>query len=330
MKIILDVMGADKGPAEAVRGAADAAASRGDLEILLAGNENAVEEALSACGKEVRSRLHVLHAADVITMDDDPVKAVRSKPDASMLLALRMLRDGEADAAVSAGNTGALVTASTLIVRRAPDVRRAALGAVVPTAGKTCLLTDAGANAECSAEMLLQFAVLGSDYARRILGRKEPSVGLLNIGTESHKGTQTVREAHAMLAEADRAGRIRFAGNVEGRDIAAGQTDVIVCDGFTGNVALKTYEGLGITFAAKLKHIFFDTVPRRIGALPFAADLLEMKRGMDYRETGGAPILGLRKPVIKAHGSSDARAFCTALEVAARAAETAADAAELP
>lgn len=232
-----------------------------------------------------------------------------------MVVALRALADGEGDALVSSGNTGALLTGATLIVKRLPGVRRGAIGTVIPTGNGRSLLIDSGANAECTPEYLLQFAHMGSAYMAGTQGIDNPRVGLLNNGTEEHKGASLQKETHQLLKVEK---GINFIGNVEGRDIASGGADVFVCDGFTGNLVLKTYEGVGLYFSKVLKTMFKRNILTMLAALLFKKDIRELKSRMDYREVGGAPILGVQKPVIKAHGSSDARAFETAMGQAIR------------
>ena len=313
MKIILDAMSGDLGPRPVVEAAAKVVAER-HVEILLVGQTAAIEQAISELGVS-RDGLTIKEASDILTMEDDPTSAIRSKKDSSMVVALRALADGEGDALVSSGNTGALLTGATLIVKRLPGVRRGAIGTVIPTGNGRSLLIDSGANAECTPEYLLQFAHMGSAYMAGTQGIDNPRVGLLNNGTEEHKGASLQKETHQLLKVEK---GINFIGNVEGRDIASGGADVFVCDGFTGNLVLKTYEGVGLYFSKVLKTMFKRNILTMLAALLFKKDIRELKSRMDYREVGGAPILGVQKPVIKAHGSSDARAFETAMGQAIR------------
>ncbi|MBR6748478.1 MAG: phosphate acyltransferase PlsX [Clostridia bacterium] len=313
MKIILDAMSGDLGPLPVVEAAAKVIAEK-HIEVMLVGKPDAIEKAIAEAGV-ARDGISIKEASDVITMEDDPTSSIRSKKDSSMVVALKALSEGEGDALVSAGNTGALLTGATLIVKRLPGVRRGAIGTVIPTGEGRSLLIDSGANAECTPEYLVQFAHMGTAYMAGTQGIEKPRVGLLNNGTEEHKGAPLQKETHQLLkAEAG----IHFIGNVEGRDLAAGAADVFVCDGFTGNLVLKTYEGVGMYFSKVLKTMFKRNVLTMLAALMFKKDIKDLKSRMDYREVGGAPILGINKPVIKAHGSSDARAFETAMGQAIR------------
>jgi len=314
MKIILDCMGSDLGVSATVGGAVEAVRTHG-VEVMLVGDSAAIREVLT---KEnfPRDGLTILDAQDVITMEDDPVYAVRNKKSASMIVALQALADGEGDAIVSAGNTGALLTAATLILKRFPGTRRGALCAVLPSGDSRAILIDCGANVECTSEMLVQFAHMGSAFVAGVMGVESPRVGLINNGTEYKKGTPLQVETYQLLKAAGEAGQLNFIGNVEGREVPGGGADVFVADGFTGNVVLKTYEGAGLLFARLFKELLMSNTRTKLAALSIKRELGEMKKRMDYKEIGGAPILGVRKPVIKAHGSSDAHAFASAIDQA--------------
>ena len=309
MKIIVDAMGGDNAPLEIVRGALDANRKHG-VEIILVGRTAEILKAVEACGgKSLPAGVEIKDATEVVEIADDPAMAFKLKPDSSLTVGLKLLRDGAGDAFVSAGSTGALLSGATLVVKRIRGIRRAAMGPQIPTAAGRMVLCDCGANAECTPEYLLQFAYLGSYYAQRVMGIEQPRVGLLNIGAEEEKGDALRHETCALLKEADEAGRIRFVGNVEANDAMMGAVDVAVTDGFTGNVMLKTMEGLGKFLLKELKGVFLSSAKTKIGALLVKNDLGQLKKLMDPSEVGGTPFLGIQKPVIKAHGGSDARAI---------------------
>ena len=309
MKIIVDAMGGDNAPLEIVRGALDANRNHG-VEIILVGRTAEVLKAVEACGqKSLPAGVEIKDAKEVVEIADDPAMAFKQKPDSSLTVGLNLLKDGAGDAFVSAGSTGALLSGATLVVKRIRGIRRAAMGPQIPTAGGRAVLCDCGANAECTPEYLLQFAYLGSYYAQRVMGIEKPRVGLLNIGAEEEKGDTLRHEAFALLKEAGDAGRICFIGNVEANDAMLGAADVIVTDGFTGNVVLKSMEGLGKFILKELKAVFLSSAKTKLAAGLVKGDLGRMKKLMDPSEVGGTPFLGIQKPVIKAHGSSDARAI---------------------
>lgn len=318
MKIIIDAMGGDNAPGEIVRGAIQGQQAQ-DADVLLVGREAEVRRCLAEYGGADNPRITVADAPDVIDMHDDPSTAVRRKPAASMTVALDLLRRGAGDAVVSAGNTGALLTGATLLIRRIRGIRRAAIAPVLPNGGKGTLLMDCGANVECTPEYLLQFGYMGSFYARTVMGIPNPRVGLLSNGTEETKGTELCKAARALLAEAGAAGRIDFIGNVESSDAFTGAVDVMVTDGFTGNILLKTVEGTGKFMLQNLKA---SLVPA-LKSLPEAKTALSALEGLrklfDPREVGGSPFLGISRPVIKAHGNSDALAIANAVRQAALA-----------
>ena len=238
-----------------------------------------------------------------------PASSNKQKPDSSLTVGLNLLKDGAGDAFVSAGSTGALLSGATLVVKRIRGIRRAAMGPQIPTAGGRAVLCDCGANAECTPQYLLQFAYLGSYYAQRVMGIEKPRVGLLNIGAEEEKGDTLRHETYALLKEAGEAGRIHFIGNVEANEAMMGTADVIVTDGFTGNVMLKTMEGVGKFLLKSLKEMFLSSTKTKLAAGLVKGDLGQMKKLLDPSEVGGTPFLGIQKPVIKAHGGSNARAI---------------------
>ena len=312
MKIIVDAMGGDNAPGEIVKGAVRAQRELG-VEIVLVGRKEAVEECLRA---ENCTDISVIDAREVITMEDDPSTATRRKKDASMTVGLNQLRDGAADAMVSAGSTGALLTGATLIVKRIRGIRRAALAPVLPAGKNGVMLIDCGANAECTPEYLLQFAFMGSFYAKKIMGCAEPRVGLLNVGTEDTKGDELRHETFALLKEADAEGRIRFIGNVEGTGVFDGSVDVVVSDGFTGNVLLKAAEGVIKYMMKSLKGVFYASPVNKLAAAVLKKDLKKMAKSMDVNEVGGTALIGISKPVVKAHGSSNAASIFAAIRQA--------------
>ena len=322
MKIIIDAMGGDNAPLEIVRGALQAAKARQGLEIVLVGREAEVKAAAAQCGAAaLPERVTIVNAAEVIDMHDDPATAFKVKKDSSMTVGLNLLKDGQGDAFVSAGSTGALLSAGTLLVKRVKGIRRAAMAPLVPTAGRGVVLVDCGANAECTVEYLVQFAYLGSFYASRALGLDKPRVGLLNIGTEDSKGDKLRLETYQVLKEAGEAGRLNFIGNIEAKEAVKGGCDVVVADGFSGNVMLKTIEGVGSFLGKEIKSMFKKNPLTMLSALMVKGGLDAFKERLNPDTVGGTPLLGLRKPVIKAHGSSGAKAIENAIYQAVTAAE---------
>jgi len=322
LKIIIDAMGGDNAPLEIVRGALNAAKARPGLEIALVGREDDIRRAAAQCGAAaLPDGVTVVGASEVITMHDDPATAFKVKKDSSMTVGLNLLKAGGGDAFVSAGSTGALLSAGTLLVKRVRGIRRAALAPLVPTAGKGLVLIDCGANAECTAEYLVQFAYLGSFYASKALGMDRPRVGLLNIGTEDSKGDALRQETYRALKEAGEAGHLHFIGNIEAKDAVKGGCDVVVTDGFSGNVMLKTIEGTGSFLGRELKGMFMKNLGTKLAALLVKDGLAAFKERLNPDTIGGTPLLGLQKPVIKAHGASGARAIENAVYQAAAAAE---------
>ena len=313
MKIIVDAMGGDNAPQAAVQGALEAHKEYGS-DVILVGRMAEILKAVEASGeKNLPAGVEIRDASEVVEISDDPATAFKRKKDSSLTVGLYLLRDGEGDAFVSAGSTGALLAGATLVVKRIRGIRRAAMGPVLPTAEGRMLLCDCGANAECTPEYLLQFAYLGSYYAKRVLGVEQPRVALLNIGAESEKGDRLRQETHALLTEAAGAGRIRFVGNLEAGDAMLGGADVLVADGFTGNVMLKSLEGTSKFLLKALKTMFLSSAKTKLAAGLVKGNLADMKKLLDPSEVGGTPFLGISKPVIKAHGSSDARAIRNAI-----------------
>ena len=316
MKIIVDAMGGDNAPASNVRGALRAVKELG-AEVILVGRGEDILAVLAEDGiKDLPAGIEIAHASEVVEICDNPATAFKEKKDSSLTVGLNLLKEGKGDAFVSAGSTGALLSAATLLVKRVKGIRRAAMCPVVPTAKGGALLIDCGATAECTPEYLLQFAFMGSYYAERVIGRPEPRVGLLNIGAEESKGTDLQRETWKLLKKADAEGRINFAGNVEGKEAVLGAVDVIVTDGYSGNIFLKTMEGAGSFLAGELKKMFMKSITTKLAALLVKDGIKDFKRMMDSREVGGTALVGISKPVIKAHGSSDAYAIRNAIRQA--------------
>ena len=321
MRILVDAMGGDHAPSQIVLGACDAVKSL-KVEVVLVGRGEQILQALKDAGiQDLPKGIEIANADDVVDMHDDPATVIKKRPESSMIVGLKMLAAGEGDAFVSAGSTGALLTAATLLVKRIKGIRRAAMGPVMPTATGSCILIDCGANAECTPEFLLQFAHMGSIYARTVLGKDAPTVGLLNIGTEDTKGGELQKAAYALLQAEKEKGALNFIGNIEARDVPLGGADVVVTDGFSGNILLKSVEGTAKFMAGMMKQMFKKNILTMIAALFCKGGINEFKKKMDYRETGGTIFIGIRKPVVKAHGSSDRRAIECAIRQAAFAAE---------
>ena len=310
MRIAVDAHGGDNAPLEIIKGCHMAVKEFG-VEITLVGREDEITEIMKNEGID-KNEFEIVHTDVLLTMEDEPTSVIREKKDSSMAVAFSLLKEGKCDAFVSAGNSGAILVGATMIVKRIKGVKRAALAAVFPSETGPLMVTDLGANVECKAEYIVQFAMLASEYMKNMFGIENPRVGLLNNGTEEHKGTPLQQEAHKLLCEAD----VNFKGNVEGRDVAFGGCDVIVTDGFSGNIMLKTYEGIGKMISANVKGMFKKNLLTKIGALFVYKELGAFKKKLDYKEYGGAPLLGISKPVIKAHGSSDAKAFKNAIRQA--------------
>lgn len=303
MRIILDGMGGDNAPMEIVKGAVEAS-SLIDHEIVIVGKEDEINAELAKY-KYDSSKISVVHASEVIENDDAPVRAIRRKKDSSMVVGINMVKNGEGDLFVSAGNTGALMAGGLFLLGRIQGIDRPALGSVYPIlGGEPSLLMDAGANAECKPSNLLEFAMMGDIYMEKVIGRDKPRIGLVNLGVEETKGSTLTKAAHELLAKS----HVNFVGNVEAREIPFGVCDVIVCDGFVGNVILKLTEGFALSVLGQLKKRFTDGMKAKMGAMLLMDKIKDLKGEFDYTEYGGAPILGVKGPMIKMHGSSDANA----------------------
>lgn len=321
MKIILDAMGGDLAPAAFISGAFRAAKEL-SAEIILVGQGEVILEQMTKLGySDLPKGVEIANADDVVTMHDDPSSVVHTRKNSSMVQGLKMLADGAGDAFISAGNTGALLTAATLIVKRIKGIRRAAFGPTVPTKSGNAVIIDAGANVECTPEFLLQFGCVGSLFAKKTFSMDTPRVALLNNGAEESKGDDLHKQAYALLKEAGEHGTINFIGNIEARDVPLGGADVVVCDGFSGNVLLKSIEGTAMFMGSLMKKMFMKNIFTKIGAL-LCNKGEDIKKMMDYREIGGTMLLGITKPVIKAHGSSDEVAVFGAIRQAIRAVES--------
>lgn len=315
MRIIIDAMGGDNAPLAPLQGAADAVKELG-VEIIAVGDEQLL--AATAAQNNINlTGITLCHASQVIGMEEHATEAIRRKKDSSLVVGLQLLAKGEGDAIVSAGSTGALLAGATFIVKRIKGIKRAALGTMMPGVQKPWMLLDSGANVECRPEMLVQFAVMGSAYQEKVMGLQSPSVALVNNGTEDTKGTELQLQAYPLLQNSG----LNFTGNIEARDIPSGVADVVVCDGFTGNVVLKLTEGVAKMMSGMLKDMLMKSAKTKIAALMLKGGLKEFKARMDYSEYGGAPFLGIQKPVIKAHGSSNAKAIKNAIRQAKICAE---------
>lgn len=310
MRIAIDAMGGDNAPVSTIKGSVDALKLI-KSDIVLIGRENIIKTELEKVTNDF-SRIEIINAEEIITNEDKPVEAIKRKKDSSLVVACEGLRKGEFDALVSAGNTGALLAGGLLKVGRIKGIDRPALAPVYPTSKGFSILIDAGANVDCKARNLMEFGIMGSVYIERVLGVKSPRVGVVNIGAEKGKGNKLVNEAYALLEESN----LNFIGNVEARELPDGACDVIVCDGFVGNVILKLSEGVAKTMSGMLKDAFYKSTLTKLGALLVKGELKTFKKRMDYTEYGGAPLLGVKKPVIKAHGSSNAKAFMNAIKYA--------------
>jgi len=315
MRIVIDAMGGDEAPAVEVEGAVEALRG-GDVktELILVGDEPRVRQELQRLGVAPGPRLRIEHAPERIEMGEDPARQVRRKKGSSISVAMRLLKERAADGLVSAGNTGAVVASSLLQLGRIRGVRRPAIATFLPTPTGGAIILDVGANSDCTPQNLVQFGVMGEIYARRVLGRKNPKVGLLNIGEESTKGNKLVQTSYPLLA----ASGLNFVGNVEGRDVFRGAADVVVCDGFVGNVVLKFSESVIHLLTSLIREQIGDDLRNRLGALLMKPVFRSLSQQLDYAEYGGAPMLGIDGVVIIAHGSSSPKAIKNAIFVAAR------------
>lgn len=309
MKIIVDAFGGDNAPLEIIKGCALAVEDLG-IEVILTGDKNIIKKTAIENGISLNN-IRVVHTDVVISPDDDASAVVKEKKNSSMGMGFQLLNSGEGDAFVSAGNSGALVMGSSLIIKRIKGVKRPAFAPVMPKAQGCFMLVDGGANNEVRPDMLQQFAIMGSIYMNKVMGIDNPRVGLANVGTEEHKGGSLQQEAFELL----KATPINFIGNVEGRDIPADGCDVLVTDGFNGNLILKTYEGVAMELMSKVKSVFMKNVKNKIAAAMIMSDLKKLAKEMDYNEYGGAAIMGVNKPVFKAHGSSKAKTIKSALRL---------------
>lgn len=307
MKIIVDGMGGDNSPIEIVKGSVDAVIEYG-IDIIIVGDQIRITEELSKYNYP-KEKIEIMNSSQIINNEDDPALAIRRKKDSSMVVGLRALDNGLGDGFLSAGSTGALLAGGLFIIKRIEGIDRAALASLYPHINGLSLLVDAGANVDCKPEYLKQFGVMGSIYMEHVMDINKPKVGLVNIGTEEGKGNTLTKEAYELLKNSP----INFIGNIEARQLPTGAADVIICDGFVGNVILKLTEGMAISIFAYLKEIFLRNIGTKLGAMLLKPGLKELKGKMDYREYGGAPLLGTRKPIVKAHGSSDALAIKNAI-----------------
>lgn len=307
MKIIVDAFGGDNAPLAVIKGAADAV-SEYSVDIILTGNKDIIAKTAEENGISLNG-IEIAHTTEVMDMHDQPTEIIRSKKNTSLGLGLTMLSEDKGDAFVSAGSTGAIVAGGTFIVKRLKGVKRAAIGTVLPTRNKNVLLMDCGANADCRPEMIAQFGVMASSYMEKVMGIKNPEIALLNIGTEDTKGGELQLQSYKLLKESP----INFVGNIESRDLPAAKCDAVVTDGFTGNIALKLYEGVAMNMMSMLKDIFKSSMKTKLAAAMVMSGLRGMKEKMDSSKVGGAVLLGVKKPVIKAHGNSNSEAIKNAI-----------------
>lgn len=308
-KIAVDAFGGDYAPEQIVEGALLAAELDG-ISSILTGDENRLSSLVK--GRAGSELIEIVHAPEIIQMDESPVEAVRGKKESSLVKAAELVRQDRAQALVSAGNTGATMAASLFVIRRIKGVERPAITSLMPTQSGVALIVDAGANVDCRPSHLVQFAQMGSIYAEQVLKVQKPRVGLLNLGHEPGKGNQLVQEVYPLLEETS----LNFVGNIEGREVTGGSIDVVVCDGFVGNIVLKFAEGLGDSLFGMMKEEFMSTLPSKLGALLLKPGLKRIKKKVDYTEYGGAPLLGVDGVVIIAHGGSNAKAIYNAIRVA--------------
>lgn len=311
MRVVLDAYGGDNAPLEIVKGAALASQELG-VDITLTGNKSEIQQIIDDNKLKFKASLDIIHTDDVISMHDDPTTLLKAHKESSMALAFKELAEDRADAFVSAGSTGAVVVGGTLIIKRIKGIKRPALAGLIPSPKGHYMLMDMGANAECRPEMLQQFGIMASAYLNCVEGIENPSVALLNIGTEDTKGSELQKEAYQLLKNSP----INFVGNIESREMPKGVCDAVITDGFTGNIALKLIEGTATTFFKLIKNVLYKNIFNKLAALVIKKDLYSIKSMMDSSEVGGAPLLGVKKPVIKAHGSSDAKAIKNAVKQA--------------
>ena len=308
-RVALDAMGGDNAPGEMIKGAVEAVQKRKDIKILLTGREEVLRQGLSAYTYH-REQIEIVNASEVIETAEPPVAAIRSKKDSSIVVALKLVKRGEADAFVSAGNSGAVLAGGQILVGKIKGVERAPLAPLIPTAKGAALLIDCGANVDARPSHLVQFAQMGSIYMEHIVGRKNPKVGIVNIGAEEEKGNALVKETFPLLKACR---NINFVGSVEARDIPSGAVDVVVCEAFVGNVILKLYEGVGGTLIRKVKDGMMTSLRSKVGALLVKPALKATLKDFDASEYGGAPLLGLKGLVVKTHGNSTSTEVCTSI-----------------
>lgn len=309
MKIIVDAFGGDYAPLEIIKGCVDSV-NEYKVNIILTGNEKIIREVADNNNLSLNN-IEIVNCTQTITMDDSADSVLKTKKDSSMAVGLRLLNEDKGQAFISAGNSGALCMGATLGIKRIKGIKRPAFSPVLPSENGFFMLMDGGANIDCRPEMLYQFAVMGSVYMEKVMGVNKPKIGLANVGTESHKGNELYQTTYELLLNSN----LNFTGNIEGRNIPKGVCDVVVCDGFTGNLILKTYEGVAITLMKQIKHMFADSVKGKLAASLVMKDLKFMKAHFDYNAYGGAPILGTSKPVFKAHGDSKARTIKNAIRL---------------
>ena len=317
MRVVVDAFGGDNAPLEIIKGAS-LASNELKTEITLTGKETVIRKIIIDNALKFYGELKIVNTDDVISMHDEPTSLTRAHKNSSMALAFKELAEGKADAFVSAGSTGAVVVGGTLIVKRIKGVKRPALAGMIPSPNGHYMLMDMGANADCRPEMLCQFGIMADVYLKNVEGIKNPKIGLLNIGTEDTKGGELQKEAYKLLSKAP----ISFAGNIEARERPKGVCDAVITDGFTGNIALKLIEGTASTFFSLIKKVFYKSLTNKLAALVVKKDLGGLKKMMDSTEVGGAPLLGVKGTVIKAHGNSDAKAFKNAIRQAVKYTET--------
>ncbi len=310
MNIIVDAFGGDNAPLEVIKGCKIAEENLG-TNIILTGDEEIIKKTAGENDIDI-SRMDIIHADGVFDIHDKPTTILKSGKNTSLAVGLKALSEGKGNAFLSAGSTGALVAGASFIVKRIKGIKRAALAPVLPTEKGRLMLIDGGANIDCTSDMLVQFAIMASAYMEKVKGIKKPRVGLINVGAEDTKGRELELEAYKLLSEAP----VNFCGNLEAREMPKGNFDVAVTDGFTGNVALKLYEGMGAFIGNKMKDIFSGGIKSKLSALMVLGKIKALRKQMDYTEEGGAVLMGVSKPVIKAHGSSDAKAFYNAIRQA--------------
>ncbi len=318
MRVILDGMGGDSAPIEIISGAVLAVKEKKDLSVTVTGDEKKINEILKSFGEDFSDRIKVVPTSEVVENEDDPISAVRTKKDSSLVKALKLVSEGEGDSFVSAGNTGAVFTGATLIIKRLEGIKRSALAPLIPTLKGNAVLIDSGANAECKSEYYSQFGLMGSVYCECVFGKKNPKVGLINIGVEHHKGTHTIVEAYNLLKENK---DINFVGNIEARDVLFGLADVYVSDGWSGNLVVKSIEGTIDALMQVIKGVFKTNLLTKLAAMIILPHFKKALKKFDAKETGGAIILGLKTPAVKAHGNSDRIAIKNAILFADKCAE---------